>query len=665
MRNRKVWGVTPLLWVLSGALVVFLVPVFFLNRPVFYGQLAVTVLLIAGVLWRQMALQRDMRRYLQGVADSLNRQDRESLESTPVPVLLISATGEVVWYNTLFRKEVLGGEDVYGAALDTVFNELRTEQLSRRFLPRVARGNRTYAVYAAKLRADEQAGYVLYCADNTELTRIAAEYEDSRPVVLSLYIDNSEEIMQNLRDSERAQILSRVESLLEDWVAASNGVFRKCGNDRFLALTEQRQLAAMLDSRFDILDKVRAVRTADGASVTLSVGVGTGRTLSEAETQSRQSLDMALGRGGDQAAVKTANGFDFYGGLAKSVEKRTKVRTRVVASALQDMIVTSDNVLLMGHRYSDLDCLGACAALTAVCRSLGKSAYTVYDPQTTLAEVLVQRYAAEQRNDWFVEEQDALPLMTENTLLIIADIHQPERLECPALYQRAKAVVVIDHHRKMVAHIDNAGLFYHEPHASSASEMVAELVQYMPDARISRLEAEALLAGMMLDTRSFVMKAGVRTFEAAAYLRRLGADTVEAKRMFAESMDTYRLKSEIVASAEQYGSTAIACTSLHGGAQLRIAAAQAADELLCVQGVEASFVLFPEGDGFNVSARSYGAVNVQLVMEAVGGGGHQTMAGAYLKNTNQQAAVALLHKAIDAYLTERRRAQKVQQQSEQ
>ncbi len=665
MKSKRVWTVTPVLVVLCLALVSFLVPMFFLHRTVFYVQAALTLLLVGVTVWHAVMLQRSIRRYVGSVVSTLNAEDRNALENMPIPVAAVTAQGEMLWYNTFFRREVLGGEDCYGAAMDTVFTDLEAGQLNRRLFPQVrVRGN-TYDVYAAKLRKGGQGAYVLYCINNTELTRIAKEYEDSRPVVLSLYIDNGEEITQNLRDSERAQLISRVETLLEDWIGACDGIFRKCGSDRFLALVEHRHLGGMLENRFDILDRVRSVRTAEGVSVTMSIGVGMGSTFNRAEAQARQSLDMALGRGGDQVAVKTQNGYDFYGGLSKSVEKRTKVRTRVVASALQDMIQTSGNVLLMGHRYSDLDCLGSCAALAVACRSLGKPAQVVCNEQTTLAGVLIQHYAKQKKEDIFIDEKEALSQIAEDTLLIITDIHQADRLEVPEIYHRAPTVVVIDHHRKMVGHIDNAALFYHEPNASSASEMVAELVQYMPDAKIGRTEAEGLFAGMMLDTRNFVMKAGVRTFEAAAYLRRVGADTVEVKQLFSETMETYRQKAEIVASADHYRVTAIACAEEGEGPQLRIAAAQAADELLCVKGIEASFVLFPDGDGYSISARSYGAVNVQLVMEALGGGGHQTMAGALLKSTDKNTAVSMLQKAIDVTLAERERATAAQKKAEQ
>ena len=461
--------------------------------------------------------------------------------------------------------------------------------------------------------------------------------------------------MQNIRDSERAQIAGKVETLLEDWIAPTSGILRKYGSDRFLVILEQRHLQRIIDSKFDILDRVRAIQTPEHASLTLSIGVGQGCNLRESENMARQAMEMALGRGGDQAAVKTRNGFDFYGGLSKGVERRTKVRTRVVASALRELIDASDHVMVMGHRYSDLDCLGSAVALAVAARRLGKMARVVTQRDTTLAEELMERYEAAEQGDLFIEPVDAMPLVTQKTLLIITDTHNPGMVEWNPLYKAAKSVVVIDHHRKMVDFIANAVIFYHEPYSSSSSEMVAELVQYMGEGIISRLEAEALLAGIMLDTRSFVMKAGVRTFEAAAYLRRQGADTVEVKRMFSGSMDMYRKKAEIVAQAEIYRGTAISCYTSEGH-DVRVAAAQAADELLSIKGVEASFALFSEEGTVNISARSLGDFNVQLVMEAIGGGGHLTMAGAQLKDVELMEAKRRLITAIDAHLEDRKRS---------
>ncbi len=659
MKRKTVWSVSPIVLLFGALSLLLLLLLLFFSRTVFLIAAAVSVLIWGYGIWRLGYLKKDVRRYLSAITDHLNEQDRTALENTPVPIVVVSDSSEIVWYNGLFRREVLGNNDSIGQPLNEVFTNLSAGQLAGRVLPQIICGDNTYSVYVSKLRVHNEVAYVLYCFDHTELTHIASEYELSRPVVLSLYLDNSDEVMKNLRDSERAQLFSQVDILIENWASTHFGLFRKNGSDRFMILIEQRYLDIMQNDRFDILDKVRAIPTADNISLTLSIGVGRGQTLNDADLQARQTLDMALGRGGDQAVVKTKNGFDFYGGLSKSVEKRTKVRSRVIASALQQMIADSDLVLAMGHRYSDLDCLGSAVALTAACRAMGKPAYTVYDPETTLATALVEHYRAQGKGDYFLDIKDALSMVSPNALLIITDIHQSERLDLPELYHQVESVAVIDHHRKMVDHIDDALLFYHEPYASSASEMVSEILQYMNGVKVSRTEAEALLAGIMLDTRQFVMKAGVRTFEAAAYLRKLGADTVEVKRMFAEDMSVYQRKAEIVSSANSYRGMAIACADC-GGTCMRIAASQAADELLCVKEVEASFVLFSENGGVNISARSYGDINVQLIMEAIGGGGHQTMAGAYLKDTDLDAATLLLQKAIDVYLSERERTRAVQ-----
>ncbi len=661
MKRLAVWSVSPVILLFGILSFLLLLTLLFVNRTVFWFAAAVSVLVWAYGLWRIRKLKSDLQRYAVGISQQLNQQNRKALEETPLPIVLVSDENEIVWYNELFRHDVLKDADRLGEEISTVFPAISAAKLSARFIPQVACDTATYAVYTAKLKTHgEASGYVLYCVDNTELAHIAEEYALSRPVVLSLYLDNGDEVMKDHRDSERAQVFSQVDMLLEDWANRHAGIFRKNAVGRFLILLEQRQLDAIEKERFSILDKVRALPTVDNVPLTLSIGVGKGDTLYAADMQARQTLDMALGRGGDQAVIKTQNGFDFYGGLSKSVEKRTKVRSRVIASALQQMIADSDLVLVMGHRYSDLDCLGSGAALTAACRSMGKEAYTVYDPETTLATALVDYYRDYGKDDMFIDIETAKSLVTPDTLLIITDIHQPERLDAPELYHIIERVAVIDHHRKMVDHIDDAMLFYHEPYSSSASEMVSEVLQYMEGIRLSRLEAEALLSGIMLDTRYFVMKAGVRTFEAAAFLRKLGADTIQVKRMFSEDMSIYRLKADIISCAESYRGTAIACAAESGNG-IRVAASQAADELLCVREVEASFVMFEENGGVNISARSYGEINVQLIMEALGGGGHRTMSGTYVRDSDMKTVKKLLQKVIDQYLTERERAAQASQ----
>ncbi len=645
MKSRKTWNFISTIIVLSIVPIAMTVVSYWWDLRIFLCCCVLTSVSLLYALWRFFRLDRDIHKYLKALSKHLDPDNLSTMESTPLPIVLIEESGEIIWYNDLFRQSVLSEKDSFGLPIETIFPGLSVFQLAKQNHSTMASNGNSYALFTDTLTInDHENAHLIYCIDDTQWQYITAEYDASRPVVLSLYIDNGDEMMQNLRDSERAQLSSRVETLLEDWIAHHGGIFRKCSTDRFIAIVEYRFLQHMIENKFDILDRVRTVQTAKGEMITLSVGVGTAHSFSEAESYSRKALDMALGRGGDQVALKTDNGFEFYGGLSKSVEKQTRVRPRVVASALHELILNSDNVLLMGHRYSDLDCLGAAIGLTAACRSLGKTAYTVYDPQTTLATDLVTRF---NQSEYCIIADDALPLVTSKTLLIITDTHIPTLLDVPELYQTVSSVVVIDHHRKMVGHIDNAVIFYHEPNASSASEMVAELIQYMPNVSIDKTHAEALLAGIMLDTRSFVMKAGVRTFEAAAYLRKLGADTVEVKRLFSENIDLYQQKAEIISTAQRYGDCAIA-HSPSGGSSIRVAASQAADELLSVKGVHASFALFVENGGVNISARSFGLWNVQLVMEALGGGGHQTMAGAYLADTTLDEAILALKNVIDS-----------------
>ncbi|MBQ6706434.1 MAG: DHH family phosphoesterase, partial [Clostridia bacterium] len=425
-------------------------------------------------------------------------------------------------------------------------------------------------------------------------------------------------------------------------------ILQKYDSDRFLIVTEQRHLDKMIRGRFGILDQVRRMPSRGNNPITLSIGVGQGGSVAKAAREAAQALEMALGRGGDQAAVKTKNGFDFYGGVSKGVERRTRVRTRMIASALSELMQNSSKVLIMGHAFSDMDSIGSAAALALMARKKGKTAYVVADREQSLAQPLID-YLKQKDNTLFMHPQDAELYVDDNTLLIITDTHHPDRLEHPRLLHSAKMVAVIDHHRRMVQSIENPVLFFHEPSASSACEMVAELMQYIGDPAPGKTEAEALLAGIILDTRNFVLKAGARTFEAAAYLRRLGADTVQVQQFFAATMPLYRQKSDLVSGATLYRDMAI---SVGSGNDIRIAAAQAANELLTIRGIKAAFTLFQTDRNVNISARSMGDVNVQLIMEKLGGGGHLTMAGTLIKNTDTATAVSRLKEAIDQYLQE-------------
>lgn len=614
---------------------------------------ALATLLLMGMLALRWHGQRRSRRTLELFTAALDPRQQTLLETFPMPAAAFSASGELVYYNDSFLQDVLGGDEQEGANLSELFSDLTVKDVEKKTCLDVRRGSQQLTAYVNRIPGDVTGTLVLYFCDTTALKEVAAEYRASRPVVLLICIDNLEEVTRELRDSDRARIAGQIETALDDWIAGNGGILRKLSSERLIAVTENRCLNEMTRSRFPILDRVRKGLDNAPAGITLSIGVGQGKTLLDGERTARRALEMALARGGDQAAVKTANGFDFYGGKSRGVERRTKVRTRIVAQALRELILSSDRVILMGHRLSDLDSLGSCTALAVAIRRLGKDAYVAVHRRTTMAGELIHAYEDAGQNDLFLEPEEAMDWLSEQTLLIITDTHSESLLDSGELYRAAGKVAIIDHHRKMVDHIADAALEYQEASSSSASELVTELLQYMGDSLIGAPEAEALLAGIMLDTRNFVLRTGSRTFEAAAYLRRRGADTVSVKRMFADSLETYRRKCDLVAAAGMFHDMAIA-VSEEDFSQYRAAAAQAADDMLSIRGVAASFVVCRMGRDVNVSARSYGSCNVQVIMEALGGGGHMTMAAAQFRELTVRQVEMKLREQIVIYAQQNR-----------
>ncbi len=625
-----------------GALLWFSLPAGIVASAVWCVTVILTVFIFA-------RYQRWLKRVLLHLTHSLDPRYRERLSTYPMSIAAVNDAGDLLYYNDRFRQEVLGGNDMLGCSLEKLCAGVTVDRLRQHTKLDVTCNDRQLAMYIQPLEQGRDSAFVLYFHDNTQLQAIAAEYTASRPVALLVCIDNLEEATQHLREGERTRIAGQVESMLDEWISRSGGILRKFSNERFMVVIENRHLNVMTKERFPILDTVRSAFADMRISLTLSVGVGQGKTMQECELLARQALDMALARGGDQVAIKTENGYDFYGGRSHGVERRTKVRTRVMADSLKGLIATSDHVFVMGHRLSDLDCLGSAVALAVASRRLGKPAHVVVNRDSTMAAELMRRYEADAECDLFIHPTEALEIFTANSLLIITDTHTAAMLDSPPLYEKAKRVALIDHHRKMANCITDLSLEYHESSSSSACELVTELLPYMGKDLIGGQEAEALLSGIMLDTRNFVLRTGVRTFEAAAYLRRLGADTVSVKRMFADSLEMYQRKCALVTDSKVYRRVAIAVSD-EDYSTVRAAAAQAADELLTVNDILASFVVCRMGEEINISARSYGGFNVQLVMESLGGGGHLTMAGAQLRGVTVSQAEQQLTEKIDEYM---------------
>ncbi len=641
MKRKRFWLIRPvsillavLCLVLCGLLALFSLP--FVLAAVSYSVYR---------LWR---LQKDLYRTVTSMGRSMTDSHDASLINFPLPAVIVNDIDEIIWYNEMFRETVLRNQkDVFGCELEGVLKtDIQTLLANQGTV--LSYNNLSYQCFCLKTTSHGLPLYLLYLVDITELEETRQQFLRTRPAVMIIMVDNYEETINSEDENHKANLNAEVRGVIQAFVDRTSGFIRRLERDRYLVMLESCDLNEIIRGRFDILDKARELTTERRMPVTLSIGAAqVTETLQKAEYEARQALDMALGRGGDQAAVKTDGGFEFFGGYSKGVEKHTKVKTRLVASALVEMINNADRILVMGHKFADLDALGASIGMAKACMSFGKQVNIVLDTRRNLADVLVQKLVDAGEQSLLLHPDLAVDAVTDKTLLIILDTHTEALIESRPVYERSRQVVVIDHHRKLVNHISNAVIFYHEPNASSASEMVTELVQYFGDrCRLGRMEAEALLAGIMLDTKSFVTKTGVRTFEAAAYLRRLGADTIEVRQLFSSSMDSYQRRSRIVSAAEIYKECAIASCNFQSD-DIRIVAPQAADELLTILGVKASFVLYEENDVVNISARSMGAMNVQVIMEALGGGGHHTMAGAQIPGSTCDKVRQSLLEVID------------------
>lgn len=653
-RNRKVWIVSPLFYLMALAMAVMAVLTYRYNKAVALVELTAAVVALLSVLVTDLLYRWNVRVAIKSAKKVLTAEDEHALEEFSLPVAVVAPAGDIVWANEAFSASLCNGGEYLGEnVLHFLYPKTFRQVLGEKGTS-VSHLGREYTVYGARTKT----GYLLYFVDDTYFKSIHKEYREKKTVVCMAVFDNREELSRDSVGGDDSRVTAEVEGVLRRWVVDELGGFiRRLNNNRYLILTDDAHIEDAKLRRFPVLDTVREVKSANNMSATVSIGVGRGAdTAAESERWARQALDMALGRGGDQVAVKLpGDTYEFFGGLSKGVEKRDKVRTRVIAATLSDHVKASDRVFIMGHKNSDLDSVGAAVGMWAAIRKgLEKPAQIVINRSQTLAATLVDRVdEAYPDEEIFISPLEALQSATERSLLIVVDTHSVNFVENSGLLERIPRIVVIDHHRMMVTHIKNALIFYHEPYASSASEMVTELTQYIKASAIDAVDAEALMAGIALDTKNFVLRTGVRTFEASAFLRRRGADTVSVKKMFSNTLDNYKQKAQLVSGAELYKNCAIA-TSNWDFDDMRVAAAQAADELLSIQGVKASFVLYRVGADVNISARSLGDINVQVILEEFGGGGHLTMAGAQLPGVSMSDARRALVQALDEKLEEQK-----------
>lgn len=632
------------------------------------------ILIVAGMVvyesFRSAKHKKVFLQYVEELGFCLNGTTAEEVIHFPAPMAITSVGGSINWYNREFT-DMIGQTEI----LDRLIQDLIPDIQLSKFIEgngagamELNCGDRRYMVTGQVIsdRSDTLTNNLLalYFIDKTEECAALRLREEERMVECIVIIDNYDEVLKETPDTNHGTLIGEIEHMVNEWVASGRGVSRKYENGKFLVLFEERCFAEILSHKFDILNKVREINLQNKIPVTLSIGVGRlGADFEENDRFARLALDMALGRGGDQAVLKDAEGFSFYGAKTREVEKKTKVRARVVAHALRELIDQSDKVVIMGHTGGDMDSLGAAIGLFRAVKNRRKNAFIVLNKAALNAKQMLQMFEKiPEYDEGIITGEQALNLYDHNTLVIVVDTHRPSSVETPELLKQASDIVLIDHHRRGEEFLDNAVLSYHEPYASSTCEMVTEILQYIQEnEKLSVREAEALYTGIFMDTKGFTFKTGVRTFEAAAYLRRLGVDTIEVRRMMRSDLDMYIKKAEIIRSAQIYRENIAISYFDSEHKDLQIIVAQAADELLNINGIEAAFVLARSNGRVIISGRSLDNVNVQVILEKLGGGGHITIAGAQLEQCTLNIAEQMLKDAIDEVMSEDEAESKMEQ----
>ena len=631
------------------------------------SSVGIVLCLMMYLIYRQRERLRrtEMMRYLQGVTLDAGHSSRSSIVDFPLPTVIVRAsTNEILWANDAFCEATGHWDCAPNENFRDIAPDFDTQWLAdgeSKYSGELKVDDNYFWVYGSIVNEQEEILLVLYFVPCTDYIHCRERYTLSRPIVSIICIDNYEELTKSATDSEKSSILAEIDRKIAQWAKDSRSLLRKYDRDKYIFVLESGDLSKLASKKFSVLDDVRTIQSRAGVVATLSIGIGSeGENFSECFHYASVALDMALSRGGDQAVIKTKYNFEFFGGLSKELEKRTKVKSRVVANALMQLIRESSRVMIMGHQTSDMDSVGAAVGMACAVKTHGKPVNIVVRKEKSLAKELISKIENKECNEnLFIEPDDAMVLCDYNTLLIVVDTNRPDYVESLPLLQSINKVAVIDHHRRAASYIENFALNLHEPYASSASELVCELLQYMVQSSdVSKEEAECLLAGIYLDTKGFSIKTGVRTFEAAAYLKRAGAEMVAVKKLFQSTLEEYMQCQRVISSAKDCGGGIILAIS-DEDIQDRALAAIAADSLLNIIGVRASVVAFQSENDTIVSARSFGQVNVQIVMEKLGGGGNITSAGAQLRNTSLEEAEPRLLDAISEYLGEDDRKDKL------
>ena len=624
------------------------------------GQLALVELVVTGILfayyqYSKLKRRRELEAFIHSTTNTLGSTDSGR---TPFPMVLTRmADGALLWANDGFVEISGFKERMHEQNITDLLPGFQTDWLAagkKEYPFDVTVAGRRYRIYGTVIHADDPQGTMLaalYFSDLTDLYQIRDEYIRSRPVVTIILIDNYEELTKNLSESATSNLNAQINETITDWAEDYHGLLRRMERNRYLLIFERRDLQDAVAGKFSILEQIHSVTNPAGVAASISFGLGVdGATFEESYEFASLAVDMSLSRGGDQAVIKDRLNFTFYGGRNKEVDHRSKVRSRVTANSLMELIAKSGDVYIMGHKNADMDAVGAALGVCCLCRKQGKKAWIVLDTENNASERLIEEIrAVPEYEGVIVSGQDALLRCDSNSILIVVDTNRPGQVEFQPLLEAIGKVSIIDHHRRAADYIGNAVVNFHEPYASSASELVTELLQYAVEkADVLPIEAKGLLAGIFLDTKNFNVRTGDRTFEAAAFLKRLGADTIEVKKLLQSDFANTVARYKVIQSAVPYRED-IAIVALDHTVS-RAMAAQSADELLNITGFQASFVLYPDEEKrVVISARSIGEANVQVILESLGGGGNAATAGAQIKDATVDTVLEWLKKSIDNY----------------
>lgn len=624
------------------------------NAYLALAEFIILAFLIAAFFVERKTRKKNISWALKHIDNYIDHSAKGYMRDLPLPVAVLDLMGNIVWNNDRFAR--IYGDNASEKVISDVVKEIHILKIIENkdnISFDVSKDGKFYQVIGTLFESngkDKAHAVALYWLDKTLEVEHYNNAVDTKVLSCSVLIDNYEDLLKNTPDTERSALVAEIDRQVEEWVEDFNGVIKKYEKDRYLVYFENKYLKKLIDDKFSILDDIKEIDMENKIPATLSIAIGKGECIKECDELADSAMDMALGRGGDQAVIKEFDEpFKFFGGRSESSEKNTKVRARVVSNALCELVDRCDNIFVFGHKNADADSFGASVAMAAIAKQRGKKAYIIVDnAQPGIEKSIAILEEDEYYKDVFITEQAAMSLVEDNSICVIVDTHNYNLIEAPKVFDQVRSHVLVDHHRKSTDYIDDCILAYHESYASSTCELMTEIIQYMgEDMTITPAEAQAIYAGIVLDTKNFNVKTGVRTFEAATFLRRKGVDTIEVKKLFQSNISNYVKRAKIVSNATTFRKYFAISTWEDDEEFPTIVAAQAADELLNVAEISASFVLFKQDDVIYISARSLGTFNVQLVMEQLGGGGHMTIAGAKILGKTLSEVEKLLKKAIE------------------